>query len=124
VAHMNRRMFTFTSAGALAMTTTGAVAAKSRRARRGEQVVLSGWLTSASSGASHYYVLGGDPFVSDPPSDHPAQWPRDLTLVLPADTRTMQTGKVSLQGRLYRGPFKDVSTGRAATAVMVGATLV
>jgi hypothetical protein len=119
---MNRRTFTLTGAGVLAMTTVGAAAAK--KVRLGERVELSGWLTSANNGASHYFVLGSSPFVTDPAAEHPGQWPRDLTMVLPADAATMRTGKVNLQGRLYRGAFKDVSTGRAASAVLVGATFV
>jgi hypothetical protein len=120
---MNRRTFTFTSAGAFALATAGAAAAKARQARLGERVVLTGWLTSASNGASHYYVLGNNPFVADPAVEDLAQWPRDLTMVLPKDTREIRTGKVSLQGRLFRGNFKDMPTGRSAAAVLVGATL-
>jgi hypothetical protein len=120
---MNRRTFTFSGVGGLAVATAGAALAKARKARLGEPVVLSGWLTSASSGASHYFVLGNGPLVTDPAASEPAQWPRDLTMVLPADVGAMRTGKVSLKGRLYRGAFKDASTGRAAAAVLVGATL-
>jgi hypothetical protein len=35
----------------------------------------------------------------------------------------MRAGRVNLKGRLYRGRFRDESTGRASTAVLVGATL-
>jgi hypothetical protein len=120
---MNRRTFSLIGAGALALTTAPAAVASSQRAKVGERVVLSGWLTPASRGADHYYVLGADPFVTDPAVEDLAQWPRDLTMVLPADARAMRTGKVTLQGRLYRGRFTDAPTGRTAGAVLVGATL-
>jgi hypothetical protein len=120
---MNRRTFTLSSAGAVAMTTTGAAAAKDALAKKGEQVELSGWLASASIGARHYYVLGASPFVTDPAASDPAHWPDHLTMVLPKDLATMRAGRVNLKGRLYRGRFRDESTGRASTAVLVGATL-
>jgi hypothetical protein len=107
------------------MTTGGAAfgAATGRQSKSGESVVLSGWLTSARGGAAHYFVLGSSPFVSDPAASDAAAWPRHLTMVLPANVDEMRTGRVSLRGRLYRGRFKDESTGRAAGAVLVGATL-
>ena len=107
----------------MAMTTTAAAVAKDRLSRKGEPVELSGWLTSASIGARHYYVLGASPFVTDPAAGDPAHWPAHLTMVLPKDVAAMRTGRVNLKGQLYRGHFRDESTGRASTAVLVGATL-
>lgn len=123
-ACMNRRAFATLGAGALAMAATGAAAEvlKAGPSKRGETVVLSGWLASASNGAAHYFVLGPDARVADPGSTEPAAWPRDLTIVLPADASKLGPGKVSLKGQLYRGRFKDVVTGRAATAVLTDAT--
>ena len=102
---------------------TGVAVAKGRPDRRGEQVELSGWLASASVGARHYYVLGASPFVTDPAAADHAHWPDHLTMVLPADVATMRPGRVNLKGRLYRGRFRDESTGRASKAVLVGARL-
>ncbi|HEX3918874.1 MAG TPA: hypothetical protein VHW60_16175 [Caulobacteraceae bacterium] len=119
---MNRRTFTVSSAGALAMTTNG-VAVAAPQPKSGERAVLSGWLTEARHGASHYYVLGSSPFVRDPAAGELADWPHHLTMVLPADLDAMRPGRVSLRGQLYRGHFRDESTGRAAGAVLVGATL-
>jgi hypothetical protein len=104
-------------AGALAMTATGAAAAvlTPSPSITGETVVLSGWLARASEGAAHYFVLGPDAKVAASPG---------AFVVYPADATAIGPGKVSLEGQLYRGKFKDEATGRAASAVLTGAVLV
>jgi hypothetical protein len=123
-ARMNRRTFAVVGAGALALGATGAAAEvlKPSASKHGESVVLSGWLAPADNGATHYFVLGPDAHVADPGSTDPADWPRDLTIILPADTTKVAPGKVSLKGRLYRGRFQDLHTGRAAMAILTDAT--
>ena len=85
---------------------------------------MSGWVKQADRGPGHYFVLGPDAGVFDPAARHADDWPRHLTLVLPADAAKMRTGKVTLQGRLYRGKFRDEATGHAASAVLADAVLV
>jgi hypothetical protein len=121
---MNRRTFAVVGAGALALSATGAAAEvlKAGPSKQGESVVLAGWLAPANNGAGHYFVLGPDAHVADPGSNDPDAWPRNLTMVLPSDTAKIAPGKVRLKGQLYRGRFQDLHTGRAATAILTGAT--
>ena len=123
---MDRRKFVAASAGAIAVTATGAVAGVlgQNTARTGERVTLSGFVQRASRGPGHYFVLGPDASVVDPAVRHVDDWPRELTLVLPADAAKMRTGPVTLHGRLYRGKFTDTPTGHAATSVLTDAVLV
>jgi hypothetical protein len=123
---MDRRKFVAVGAGAIAVTASGATAAVLQRnsGGRGERVTISGWAEQAARGPGHYFVLGPDANMSDPAVTHEGDWPRHLTLVLPADAAKMRTGKVTLQGRLYRGKFRDEATGHAASAVLAEAVLV
>jgi hypothetical protein len=123
---MDRRKFVAASAGALAVSATGASAGALGQggARAGERVTISGWVGCATRGPGHYFVFGPDASVVDPAARHVDDWPRQLTLVLPADAGKMRTGAVTLQGKLYRGNFTDVPTGHAATAVLTEAVLV
>jgi hypothetical protein len=123
---MDRRKFVAASAGAIAVTATGAAAGVlgENTSRAGERVTMSGWVQRASRGPGHYFVFGPDASVSDPDAKQADDWPRHLTLVLPSDADKMPTGAVTLQGKLFRGKFIDTPTGRAATAVLTEATLV
>src|SRR5581483_588507 len=87
----------------------------------GERVTLSGWIQPAAMGPGHYFVLGPRADLADPRAADPNQWPQDLTLVYPADPRTMRPGAATLEGRFYRGRFKDLPTGHAASAVLTDA---
>jgi len=123
---MNRRTFVAVGAGAAAVTATTAAAGVVRldRPRSGEQVTISGWMRPASAGPGHYFILGPSAAVNDPRAEDYAQWPDELTLVYPSDAAVMRGGKVTLQGRLYRGRFKDTATGHAARTVLAEARLV
>lgn len=124
---MNRRMFVAVGASAVAVGAATNAAAQTpdpRLAGKGERVTLSGWIRPAASGPGHYFVLGDRPGFSDPRASDCSLWPDDLTLVLPADAGAMRLGPVRLEGRLYRGRFKDVATGHAARAVLTEARLV
>jgi hypothetical protein len=123
---MDRRKFVAASAGAIAVTATGAAAGVlgQTTARAAERVTLSGWVQRAIRGPGHYFVLGPDASVADPAVKHAADWPRELTLVLPSDAGAMRIGAVTLQGKLYRGKFVDTPTGHAAAAVLTEAVLV
>jgi len=44
--------------------------------------------------------------------------------VFPADPTAVRAGKATLEGRLYRGRFKDAATGHVARAVLTEARLV
>jgi len=123
---MDRRKFVAAGAGVMAVTATGAAASVLRETspRAGQRVTLSGWISPASRGPGHYFVLGPDAGVSDPAASQVERWPPQLTLVLPADAAKMRAGKATLQGRLYRGKFIDRATGHAASAVLTEATLV
>jgi hypothetical protein len=123
---MNRRTFVAVGASVAAVTASGAAAGILQQHQKGagERVTLSGWMQPAANGPGHYFVLGPSQTVSDPRAEDYALWPDDLTLVYPADARTMSSGKVTLEGRLYRGRFKDVATGHAARAVLAEARLV
>jgi len=123
---MDRRKFVAAGAGVLAVTATGATAGILVKTAGpvGERVTLSGWIAPAARGPGHYFVLGPDAGVIDPAINSTDQWPRQLTLVLPKDTQVLRPGKVTLQGKLYRGKFKDEATGHAASAVMTEATIV
>lgn len=123
---MDRRKFVAAGAGVLAATATGATAGilGKKLATVGERVTMSGWIAPAARGPGHYFVLGPDAGVVDPAVGGAEQWPQQLTLVLPKDTQALSPGKVILQGKLYRGKFKDEATGHVAGAVMTEATLV
>jgi hypothetical protein len=121
---MDRRKFVAAGAGVLAVTASGAAAGVLGDNRAGERVTLSGWITPASRGPGHYFVLGPDAGVADPSSEQVEQWPSQLTLVLPADATKMRPGKATVQGRLFRGRFVDHATGRASAAVLTDAALV
>lgn len=114
---MNRRTFVAVSAGAIAVTATNASAGilGERRLARGEQIRLSGLMQPAARGPGHYFVFAPDGVGG---------LATDGALVFPADARAMRTGRVTLEGRLYRGKFKDETTGQAAAAVVTGARLV
>ena len=113
-------------AGVLAVTATGASASilGKNPACVGERVTMSGWIAPAARGPGHYFVLGPDAGVTDPAVGRADQWPAQLTLVLPKDATALSPGKVTLQGKFYRGKFIDHSTGHAAGAVMTEATIV
>jgi hypothetical protein len=123
---MDRRKFVVAGAGVMAVTATGAAASilRDNGPGAGERVTMSGWISPASRGPGHYFVLGPDTGVSDPAASHIDRWPPQLTLVLPADATTMRAGKATLQGRLFRGKFIDHATGHAAGAVLTEAALV
>ena len=123
---MDRRKFVAAGAGVLAVTATGASAGilGKTAGQVGERVTMSGWIAPAARGPGHYFVLGPDAGVVDPAIRSADEWPQQLTLVLPKDTRALSPGKVTLQGKLYRGKFVDHSTGHAAGAVMTEATIV
>jgi hypothetical protein len=123
---MDRRKFVIAGAGAVAVTATGAAAnvLGDNLARKGERVTISGWITPASRGPGHYFVLGPDAGLSDPAVKRAEQWPQQLTLVFPADAHKLRPGKATLTGRLFRGKFVDDATGHAATAVLTEAALV
>jgi hypothetical protein len=120
---MNRRAFVAVGASAVAITATGATAAILPR-RAGERVTLSGWIEPAAAGPGHYFILGSERPARDPCAAEFAQWPEGLTLVYPADARALSGGKVTLQGRLHRGRFRDGVTGHAAGEVLTEARLV
>jgi hypothetical protein len=122
---MNRRGFVAVGASVVAVTATGAAAAilPSRPTRTGERVTLSGWIEPAAAGPGHYFILGAERPARDPCAVEFAQWPEGVTLVYPADTRALSGGKVTLQGRLHRGRFRDGVTGHAASAVLTDARL-
>ena len=69
-------------------------------------------------------MLGPRAAFSDPGAADFSEWPDELTLVFPADVRGMSPGKATLEGRLWRGRFKDAATGHAARAVLTEARLV
>jgi hypothetical protein len=121
---MDRRKFVAAGAGVLAVTASGATAGILGKAPVAERITLSGWIAPAARGPGHYFVLGPDAGVADPAIRSADQWPQQLTLVLPKDARDLSPGRVTLQGKLYRGKFIDHSTGHAASAVMTEATLV
>ena len=123
---MDRRKFVAAGVGVLAVTASGASAGilGKTSARVGERVTMSGWIAPAARGPGHYFVLGPDAGVIDPAVARAEQWPEQLTLVLPKDVGAMIPGKVTLQGRLYRGKFIDHSTGHAARAIMTESTIV
>jgi hypothetical protein len=123
---MDRRKFVVVGAGAIAVTATGAAASVlgENTARKGERVTLSGWITPASRGPGHYFVIGPDAGIADPAVTRAEQWPQQLTLVFPADARKLSPGKATLTGRLFRGKFVDGATGHAATTVLTEAALV
>jgi hypothetical protein len=114
---MNRRTFVAVSAGAIAVTATNASAGilGGRPLIRGEQVRLSGLMQPAARGPGHYFVFAPDG-AGGPGTDG--------ALVFPADARAMRSGKVTLEGTLYRGKFKDETTGQAAASVLANARLV
>ncbi len=123
---MNRRTFVAVGASAAAVTAGSAAAGilDKHLPGAGERVTLSGWIQPASRGPGHYFVLGPRAEIADPRAADFSQWPDDLTLVFPADRSAMRTGKVTLEGRFYRGRFKDAATGHAARAVLAEARLV
>jgi hypothetical protein len=123
---MDRRKFVAASAGVIAVSATGAAASVLGldTARSGQRVTISGWVQSATRGPGHYFVFGPDASVGDPAVRNAEDWPRELTMVLPADAAQMQTGAVTLTGRLSRGKFTDTPTGHAATSVLTDAVLV
>ncbi|HEY2706899.1 MAG TPA: hypothetical protein VGI95_02490 [Caulobacteraceae bacterium] len=107
---MDRRAFVAASVSAIGVATVSAGVAAAN-SRRGEAVRLGGWLEPAAAGPGHYFLFrsadGGGEMV-----------------VLPAEARSMRAGQVMLEGRLFRGKFKDATTGQTATAVITGARLV
>ena len=123
---MNRRKFVAVGAGAVAVTATQATAGILKQPLRGagERVTLSGWIQPAARGPGHYFVLGPRAEFSDPGAADYSLWPDELTLVLPADQHAMRTGSATLEGRFWRGRFKDAATGHAARAVLTEARLV
>jgi hypothetical protein len=123
---MNRRKFVAVGAGVVAVTASRATAGilNEHLSRAGEKVTLSGWMRPAAAGPGHYFVFGPHADVGDPRATDFGQWPDDLTLVFPADQADMHAGKATLEGRLYRGRFKDAATGHVARAVLTGARLV
>jgi hypothetical protein len=123
---MNRRNFVAVGASAVAVTASDAGAAILGRQRKvaGERVTISGWIKPGAAGPGHYFVLGPNASVRDPRAAAFAEWSDELTLVYPADARALGAGKVTLQGRLHRGRFKDGVTGHAARAVLTEARLV
>ena len=123
---MNRRMFVAVGASAVAVTATQATAgiAGQHHQGAGERVTLSGWIQPAVRGPGHYFVLGPHAAVSDPAAADYSQWPDDLMMVFPADRAAMRPGKATIEGRFYRGRFKDAVTGHAARAVLTEARLV
>jgi hypothetical protein len=123
---MNRRMFVAVGASAVAVTATQAAAGvlEQHLQGAGERVTLSGWIQPAAAGPGHYFVFGPRAEIVDPRAGDYSQWPDDLTLVFPADKGGIRPGKATIEGRLYRGRFKDAATGHAARAVLVEARLV
>jgi hypothetical protein len=123
---MNRRKFVAVGAGAVAVTATQATAAILAQPLKGagEHVTLSGWIQPAARGPGHYFVLGPRAAFSDPGAADFSQWPDELTLVFPAHQQALRSGKATLEGRLWRGRFKDAATGHAARAVLTEARLV
>jgi hypothetical protein len=123
---MDRRRFVAAGAGIVAVTATGAVAGVLGVTSKGggERVTMSGWISPARRGPGHYFVLGPDAGVSDPAATQVDHWPQHLTLVLPSDATKLRAGRVTLQGRLYRGKVVDLPTGHVATSVLTEATLV
>ena len=123
---MNRRTFVAVGASAVAVTAGSATAGilNEHLKRAGEKVTLSGWIRPAAAGPGHYFVLGPHADIADPRAAEFGQWPDELTLVFPADQADMRAGKATLEGRLYRGRFKDAATGHAARAVLTEARLV
>jgi hypothetical protein len=122
---MNRRRFVAVGAVAVAATATDAAAdiLGQRLKRAGERVTLSGWIRPATAGPGHYFIFGPHANIADPRAAELSQWPDDLTLVYPA-AEGLKPGKVTLQGRLHRGRFRDEATGHAARAVLTEARLV
>ena len=123
---MNRRMFVAVGATAIAVTATQAAAnvLGQHLEGAGERVTLSGWIQPAARGPGHYFVFGPRAEISDPAAADYGQWPDDLTLVLPAEATAMRPGKATIEGRFYRGRFKDLATGHTALAVLTEARLV
>ena len=123
---MNRRKFVAVGAGAVAVTATQATAGILAQPLKGagEHVTISGWIQPATRGPGHYFVLGPRAEFSDPEAADFSQWPDELTLVFPADQHAVRCGKATLEGRLWRGRFKDAATGHAARAVLTEARLV
>ena len=123
---MDRRKFVAVGAGAVAVSATQVTAGILAQPLKGagEHVTLSGWIQPAACGPGHYFVLGPRAAFSDPGAAEFSQWPDELTLVFPADARDMTPGKARLEGRFWRGRFKDAATGHAARAVLTEARLV
>ena len=123
---MNRR--TFVAAGAVTITVSATAATagvlQEHLPAVGERATLSGWIQPAARGPGHYFIFGPCAEVGDPATEDFDLWPKELTLVYPADARTLRPGKATLEGRLYRGRFKDLATGHAAGQVLVEARLV
>jgi hypothetical protein len=120
---MNRRKFVAVGAGAIAVSATQATAGILAQPLKGagEHVTLSGWIQPAARGPGHYFVLGPHAAFGDPGAADLSLWPDELTLVFPADARGMSPGKATLEGRFWRGQFKDTATGHAARAVLTEA---
>ena len=123
---MDRRKFVAVGAGAVAVSATQVTAGILAQPLKGagEHVTLSGWIQPAACGPGHYFVFGPRAAFSDPGAAEFSQWPDELTLVFPADARDMTPGKARLEGRFWRGRFKDAATGHAARAVLTEARLV
>ena len=123
---MDRRTFVAVGASAAALTATAAAAGVLPVAPRaaGERVTISGWMRPAATGPGHYFILGPSAGIADPRAEELAQWPDELTLVYPRDAAAMRAGKVTLEGRLDRGRFKDMATGHASRRVLADARLV
>ena len=120
---MNRREFVAVSAGAVAVSSTGAVAGVLGKQPKvaGQRVTLSGWILPGAAGPGHYFVLGPHSDIADQRAGSFEQWPEGLTLVYPANADALRAGKVTLEGRLRRGRFKDEVTGHMARAVLTDA---
>lgn len=124
---MNRRTFVAVGASAAALgaaTNAASQITKLSSPGKGERVRLSGWLKPAARGPGHYFVLGPHAGVTDPASADFGRWPDDLTLIYPLDAQAMRPGQATVEGRLHRGRFTDLSTGHVSRAVLTDARLV
>ena len=109
---MDRRTFVAASASAIGLT-AGAGALLARGDIRGERVILSGWVEPVAKGPGHLFRLRAD-----------QQGAGEAIVVLPSDASAMRSGKVTVQGRLFRAKFRDETTGHTGSSVLTDATLV
>jgi hypothetical protein len=108
---MDRRTFVAAGVSAVGVVAAGVGEVLFQPGIRGERVRLSGWMAPSGKGAGHFFLFK-------------PEGEGEAAMVLPSDSRAMRAGRVTVEGRLYRGRFRDETTGHRAGAVLLEASLV